>query len=211
MRPAGGLVQELSPPGSELDDSYNLGNLWRRLVLPTRIKKRSLTYVPPRLVKMGAVDQARAQRLAAVGREQPDAAALWTHGAARGGGAGARWIRRGVAGEPNRAKEGGDAEESEKLLELEAIAGCPVPGRGRRTSLWATGVAREGKDEKTGPTEAAGCILAAGREGTMDILVHPAELMVAARSTRSTCERGWRTSAFPLRSCQVCAKSWPHT
>jgi hypothetical protein len=36
--------------------------------------------------------------------------------------------------------------------------------------LWVAGVAREGKDEKTTPTEAVLCILTAGREGKMEIL-----------------------------------------
>jgi hypothetical protein len=33
--------------------AYNLGNLWRRLVLPQRIDTWSLTSVQPRLVKTG--------------------------------------------------------------------------------------------------------------------------------------------------------------
>src|ERR1039458_3095941 len=33
--------------------AYNLGNLWRRLVLPKRIDHRSLTTLQPRLVKTG--------------------------------------------------------------------------------------------------------------------------------------------------------------
>jgi len=36
--------------------------------------------------------------------------------------------------------------------------------------VWAAGVAREGKDEKTAATEAVGCMLTAGREGTVEIL-----------------------------------------
>jgi hypothetical protein len=40
--------------------AYNLGNLWRRLVLPTRIDTWSLTSLQQRLVKDGwAADQAR--------------------------------------------------------------------------------------------------------------------------------------------------------
>ena len=34
--------------------AYNLGNLWRRLVLPKRIERRSLTSLQQRLVKTGA-------------------------------------------------------------------------------------------------------------------------------------------------------------
>jgi len=33
--------------------AYNLGNLWRRLVLPKRIENRSLTSLQQRLVKTG--------------------------------------------------------------------------------------------------------------------------------------------------------------
>ena len=33
--------------------AYNLGNLWRRLVLPTRIERWSLTRLQQRLVKIG--------------------------------------------------------------------------------------------------------------------------------------------------------------
>jgi len=33
--------------------AYNLGNLWRRLVLPKRIDSRSLTMLQQRLVKTG--------------------------------------------------------------------------------------------------------------------------------------------------------------
>jgi hypothetical protein len=36
---------------------------------------------------------------------------------------------------------------------------------------WAARVAQDGKDEKTAPTEAVGCILTTGREGKMGILV----------------------------------------
>jgi hypothetical protein len=34
--------------------AYNLGNLWRRLLLPQRISKWSLTNLQPQLVKTGA-------------------------------------------------------------------------------------------------------------------------------------------------------------
>ena len=41
--------------------AYNLGNLWRRLVLPARIEAWSLTSLPQRLVKTGGrlVEHAR--------------------------------------------------------------------------------------------------------------------------------------------------------
>ena len=53
--------------------AYNLGNLWRRLVLPKRIDTWSLTSLQQRLVKTGwAAGQARPLLRAAVGGEPPD-------------------------------------------------------------------------------------------------------------------------------------------
>ena len=47
--------------------AYNLGNLWRRLVLPKRIDPWSLTSLQQRLVKTGG--------------ESPHAAVVWEHAA----------------------------------------------------------------------------------------------------------------------------------
>jgi hypothetical protein len=49
--------------------------------------------------------------------------------------------------------------------------GFPYPEEAGRAPGWAAGVVREGKEEKPAPTEAGGCILPAGREGNMAILV----------------------------------------
>jgi hypothetical protein len=43
--------------------------------------------------------------------------------------------------------------------------GFPYPEEAGLAPLWAAGVAPEGKDEKTAPTEAVGCILPDGRNG----------------------------------------------
>jgi hypothetical protein len=43
--------------------------------------------------------------------------------------------------------------------------GFPYPEEAGLAPLGAAGVAPEGKDEKTAPTEAVGCILLAGRDG----------------------------------------------
>jgi hypothetical protein len=60
--------------------AYNLGNLWRQLVLPKRIDTWSLTSLQQRLVKTGrATDQPRPLLLAPAGREPPNAAAVWEH------------------------------------------------------------------------------------------------------------------------------------
>ena len=53
--------------------AYNLGNLWRRLVLPTQIDSWSVTSLQQRLVKTGGrLVQARPVLLAAAGRESSD-------------------------------------------------------------------------------------------------------------------------------------------
>jgi hypothetical protein len=63
--------------------AYNLGNLWRRLVVPKKIENWSLTSLQQRPGEDGwPIGQARAVLLAAVGGEPPDEATLWRHGAA---------------------------------------------------------------------------------------------------------------------------------
>ena len=60
--------------------AYNLGNLWRRLALPARIGKWSLTSLQQRLVKTGGrLMKARMILLAAAGGEPSDAAAVSGH------------------------------------------------------------------------------------------------------------------------------------
>jgi hypothetical protein len=57
--------------------AYNLGNLWRRLVLPKRVDSWSLTSLQERLVKTGwAAGQARPLLLAPAGGEPSHAAAV---------------------------------------------------------------------------------------------------------------------------------------
>ena len=61
-RPAGRVRDDHTVRGAILEPSgivrvsvlaYNLGNLWRRLILPPRIKRWSLTSLQQRLVKTG--------------------------------------------------------------------------------------------------------------------------------------------------------------
>ena len=52
----------------------------------------------------------------------------------------------------------------------ERLLGFPYPEEAGLAPLWAAGLARGGKDEKTAPMEAVGCILAAGRADKMGIL-----------------------------------------
>jgi hypothetical protein len=78
--------------------AYNLGNLWRRLILPKRIDGWYLTSLQHRLVKTGGrLIQARPLLLAVAGGEPPDAAAVWSDGAADRGAAGVRSGPGGVA------------------------------------------------------------------------------------------------------------------
>ncbi len=57
--------------------AYNLGNLWRRMVLPKRIDKWSLTSLQQRVLKTGGRLVKHAPiLLAAVGGEPPDAPPL---------------------------------------------------------------------------------------------------------------------------------------
>jgi hypothetical protein len=70
-----------------------------------------------------------------------------------------------------RAKEGGDGEVSEKSLENGTISGFLVPEEKGLAPFCPAGVARDEKDEKTTPTEAAADILALDREDKMEILV----------------------------------------
>ena len=80
--------------------AYNLGNLWRRLVLPRRIENWSLTSLQQRLVKTGGrLVKARAVLLASAGGERPHVAAVRGDGApdcrpTGGEGIGSRFVRK---------------------------------------------------------------------------------------------------------------------
>ena len=61
--------------------AYNLGNLWRRLGLPQRIKSWSLTSLQQRLMKRWAAGQACPLLLVAAGGGTSEPAAVWRHAA----------------------------------------------------------------------------------------------------------------------------------
>ena len=65
-----------------------------------------------------------------------------------------------------RRREGGLSNGVHRRLWL----GVPSPEEAGSAPGWAAGVVREGKGEKPPPPEARGCILTAGREGTMATL-----------------------------------------
>ena len=87
--------------------AYNLGNLWRRLVLPPRIK-RLVAHESP----AAAGEDRRPAReacpvlLAAAGRRASDPAAVRRHAAADLGAAGAGRLTRGTCGAARLAKKG---------------------------------------------------------------------------------------------------------
>ena len=87
--------------------AYNLGNLWRRLVLPPRIKRWSLTSLQQRLVKTGGrLVKHAAVLLAPVGRRASDAAAVRRHAAEDLGATGPGRLTRGECYEARLAKKG---------------------------------------------------------------------------------------------------------
>jgi hypothetical protein len=89
--------------GSKRDEDATLGNLWRRLVLPKRIEKWSLTSLLQRLVKTGGrlIKHARYYWLLLA---ESHAARVWKHAAADGGFAAASRI--GSAGRRNQPGRG---------------------------------------------------------------------------------------------------------
>ena len=61
--------------------AYNLGNLWRRLVLPLRVGHWSLTSLQQRLVKTGGRLIKHARYYWLLLAENHQAATVWEHGA----------------------------------------------------------------------------------------------------------------------------------
>ena len=73
--------------------AYNLGNLWRRLGLPQRIKSWSLTSLQHRLMKTGGrLGQACSVLLAVVGRRASEPRAVWGDVRPYLGAAAAEWV-----------------------------------------------------------------------------------------------------------------------
>jgi hypothetical protein len=94
--------------------AYNLGNLWRRLVLPRRIDNWSLTSLQQRLVKTGGrLVTHDTLLLAAVGREPPDTAAVRVDASTDLGAAHADRLtpyRASVAGDRGQREDGSQAK-----------------------------------------------------------------------------------------------------
>ena len=62
----------------------------------------------------------------------------------------------------------------EKSLEIRHFRVFPYSKEAELVPSWPFGVARDGTDEETAPTEASGSILVGGREGKMEIFVDTA-------------------------------------
>ena len=87
--------------------AYNLGNLWRRLVLPPRIKRWSLTSLQQRLVKTRRpAGEAREVLLAPAGGRASDPAAVRRHAAEDLGATGPGRLTRGECNEARLTKKG---------------------------------------------------------------------------------------------------------
>jgi len=104
--------------------AYNLGNLWRHVVLRLRVGKWSLTGLQQRLVKTGgAADQARPVLLVVAGGGSLDAAAV--RGDAATGPRGRPGVASagGIAGAKAAATKAGRSRL--ELLECGRIGRCP--------------------------------------------------------------------------------------
>jgi hypothetical protein len=73
----------------------------------------------------------------------------------------------------------------------------PYPDEAGPTPWWAAGATRDGKDEKTVPTEAVGCILAGDREVKMEILVKSPSRKYPFGQTEIP-QPSWRSKGCPL-------------
>lgn len=60
----------------------------------------------------------------------------------------------------------------EKSLEMKPFLVFPYPEEAGLAHSWAAGVARDGKDKKTAPTEAVGCTIDGGQEAKTEILAY---------------------------------------
>jgi hypothetical protein len=110
--------------------AYNLGNLWRRLVLPKKIENWSLTRLQQRLVRKGEVGEACPLLLVVAGGEPSDQAAVWQYGAADRGAAGG--VGLGGLQTKTLAKKGGWTEKvSLESIGRRAGVSFGVPRRGR--------------------------------------------------------------------------------
>ena len=120
--------------------AYNLGNLWRRLVLPPRVTRWSLTRLQQRLVKTGGrlVKHARYYWLLPGGRAS-DRTAVRRHVAEDLGAAGAGRLTRGTGNAVRLAKK---CPSVERCLRNAGKTGPPVDRTSPRAELTASEAGR---------------------------------------------------------------------
>ena len=144
----------------------NLGNLWRRLVLPTRIDHWSLTSVQQRPRQdRRPLGETCAVLLAAAGRESSDQASVRGDAAADLGAAGPGGLTGRGTNERRPETSPQRGEVSEKCGGTEPF---PVDSRpGRVTALGCRGL--DGRRLETRLQPARGCSIGVFREGKMEI------------------------------------------
>ena len=132
--------------------AYNLGNLWRRLVLPKRIDHWSLTSVAAAPRQDGrALGETRAVPLAAAGGEPPDTAPVRGDAAANLGAADPSELTVDECSEERwRKKEHRHGEVSEKCSGTELIQVDVRPGRSPALGFRALECRRSEKPLATG-------------------------------------------------------------
>jgi len=143
--------------------AYNLGNLWRWLVLPKKIENWSLTSLQQRLLKTGGRLIKHARYYWLLLAESHLTRRLFASMVCRIAGLPCRPDRGG--GEINRGKEEvgrrGVGAIARKQGSFSSSRGWKSPG----LHAWkVTGVARDGQDQTTAPTEAIGSIVEGSRE-----------------------------------------------
>ena len=140
--------------------AYNLGNLWRRRVLPKRIDHWSLTSLQKRLVKTGGrIGETCLVPLASVGRGTSDAAGVRGDAAADLGAAGAGGVVKSGGSRESVRKEAPDGEVSEKWPREEPVRVRPPTPAGQNWWFWG-GSGSQGESRlSTVHPEAVGCIL----------------------------------------------------
>ncbi len=126
--------------------AYNLENLWRRLMLPQRIKRWSLTSLQQRLVKTGGrltASETCALLLAALSRGAPHTAAFWQHAEDDRGAASAGWL----------ANQERRRIERSKVIQWREVLAAKLVG-GEKQTRQARGTAKTSLDAiQRGPLE----------------------------------------------------------
>lgn len=147
--------------------AYNLGNLWRRLVLPQRIDNWSLTSVQQRLVKTGGRLIPRAVLLAVAGGESSDPTAVRGDVAADLGPVGPDRLTGGEFSEEEGGRRKGTSME--RCLRNTQEPGAPVGSTSTRTELTVSGAGSMWHRKALAALGGPQCITAPIRAAKMEI------------------------------------------